>query len=1077
MASGLAVRDKMDQNQSGYNRNHSGHNENQQSGYLPYMTFTPAGASSHSTSQSHLQQPAAQSLSRPASVANPGHYGAYQQPAALAQQSYGSNGQTWYGPSTSTTDTTHQVASTLTSLGSNMRYTAKTAGSSQAAAGYRRTSDSYNNTNHVQHATNTTTTQPTALYATTVQPHTQNTYSAQSYSSRQAEPPAPSFEAPRVAAHPEMTASPLMGLSHRHPAEQQHYGKQLAQTQMASARAASPSQIQEAEREKRKAEAEEKKKQRRKENYQNRKSKKKKQVALEQTPTAASPQSESPLGETDPEREIREMMTRIREMNSKHPSLLAKIWEQERQGHIKSQQTAPIPAPQPAPSTPAAPTAASSPKSTTASKAKASKSSIPKQPAPPATKPTPTPALEPPGIIPSSFRASLPVPASLSNVSPGTGPGTKPKGTIWLPEKKEQVSEVAAQFINSSPNNAYNTITPAEFLGILDKNPTYIELCETLEGMGISLDRATFAKTLLNKVPDINSQRQANVGHKVVDLGNHGVGASASQHVPLSTPTPASGFETGSLSQWSSINHHPMPKMQSVNDVLPSIDLELPEATPTPSEPLTKAEAARKSITDLVDLTMDSDDDEPAPILKGPSRYASAFTPGARSERTQTTGLDQNSMETEVHTMPPPPVQIDLPPYLQRLQQKYSLALEEKCRHVELVQPIDKTKVKRRTKYNPATIARDILLATGKHPDFAPLNAHLEPLKISLQKFGRPGFRIDNFADLSTIWWEAIDPGTPTQTIKDFETANVPQKERDNRIPARVHPDHTKPIAVPFVSGGQLQQHAASELASFTTKHNEISGQKKRGPGRPAGSRLMDGKLVVSTAPSTQSSAKPHSIHKPPAKPINTSDALRQNSGSTDGVVENISHPTATPAAKRMKPSFSTPKSAPSRSVSTGAMTPGSGYAAFRAAQALSGEPKKRGRPVGWRKDLHMKLQPASKASSSTRNGGTTDYPESLPLPANHPVFTCKWSGCTAKLHNLDTLRKHVQKMHASLECRWEGCGRFVKMLDNNSGKIESKHQPLRFGDADTWLHHVEQSHIGPVGWSQGDGPRGAFSG
>ena len=40
---------------------------------------------------------------------------------------------------------------------------------------------------------------------------------------------------------------------------------------------------------------------------------------------------------------------------------------------------------------------------------------------------------------------------------------------------------------------------------MLDRNPSYIKLCEQLERMDLRLDRAIFAKTLLTAVPDVNS--------------------------------------------------------------------------------------------------------------------------------------------------------------------------------------------------------------------------------------------------------------------------------------------------------------------------------------------------------------------------------------------------------------------------------------------------------------------------------------------------------------------------------------------------------------------------------------------
>lgn len=64
---------------------------------------------------------------------------------------------------------------------------------------------------------------------------------------------------------------------------------------------------------------------------------------------------------------------------------------------------------------------------------------------------------------------------------------------------------------------------------------------------------------------------------------------------------------------------------------------------------------------------------------------------------------------------------------------------------------IDTSVARRRSKYDPKTIARDILISTGRHPSEHPLNRHLEPLK---------DFRaVDNQSDLCTFRWDIVDPG------------------------------------------------------------------------------------------------------------------------------------------------------------------------------------------------------------------------------------------------------------------------------------------------------------------------------
>lgn len=88
-----------------------------------------------------------------------------------------------------------------------------------------------------------------------------------------------------------------------------------------------------------------------------------------------------------------------------------------------------------------------------------------------------------------------------------------------------------------------------------------------------------------------------------------------------------------------------------------------------------------------------------------------------------------------------------------------------------IVKRIGKDKVKRRESYNPKTIARDILIATGRHPVQRPLNAHLEPLKAF--------DKVDAKADLSTFRWDIVDPGG---------AENGSANKEDNMRPSRGNP-------------------------------------------------------------------------------------------------------------------------------------------------------------------------------------------------------------------------------------------------------------------------------------------------
>ena len=91
---------------------------------------------------------------------------------------------------------------------------------------------------------------------------------------------------------------------------------------------------------------------------------------------------------------------------------------------------------------------------------------------------------------------------------------------------------------------------------------------------------------------------------------------------------------------------------------------------------------------------------------------------------------------------------------------------------------------------------------------------------------------------------------------------------------------------------------------------------------------------------------------------------------------------------------------------------------------------------------------------------------QASPPPPSEPVYQvyrCEWQGCSAELHNLDTLRKHVFKLHYQEgDCKWADCGGLIGV---EAGEEEAESfEHLR--------HHLERVHLRPLAWTLGDGPR-----
>lgn len=99
--------------------------------------------------------------------------------------------------------------------------------------------------------------------------------------------------------------------------------------------------------------------------------------------------------------------------------------------------------------------------------------------------------------------------------------------------------------------------------------------------------------------------------------------------------------------------------------------------------------------------------------------------------------------------------------------------------------------------------------------------------------------------------------------------------------------------------------------------------------------------------------------------------------------------------------------------------------------------------------------------------------------PASYQIFACRWNGCPAKLHNLETLRKHIFKLHARkltedgrIACLWSDC-QFTDETVDTLHVIVGPAPPTvtySFETEDTWKDHVE-GHIRAIAREHGDGP------
>ena len=81
------------------------------------------------------------------------------------------------------------------------------------------------------------------------------------------------------------------------------------------------------------------------------------------------------------------------------------------------------------------------------------------------------------------------------------------KGTIWPEQDKGRLAATAKNCLESYAPNKGKTIAVSTVHSLLDRNPSYDELCQLLMAEGFQFDRSEFARTLLAVVPTTDPPR------------------------------------------------------------------------------------------------------------------------------------------------------------------------------------------------------------------------------------------------------------------------------------------------------------------------------------------------------------------------------------------------------------------------------------------------------------------------------------------------------------------------------------------------------------------------------------------
>ena len=395
------------------------------------------------------------------------------------------------------------------------------------------------------------------------------------------------------------------------------------------------------------------------------------------------------------------------------------------------------------------------------------------------------------------------------------------------------------------------------------------------------------------------------------------------------------------------------------------------------------------------------------------------------------------------------------PPYL-------NASVDERWKNQGLAMPINNRNALKRSRYDIRTIARDILLAAGQHPELAPLNAHLEVLKAAFPK------QINDFTDLSTIRWDLIDPGDPIPQINDVHQDSATDKADPN--PEENRANGVQPIVhtTAGCDGNAIIQRSAQEPLLVASSKEALNIQLN--PNMP---HKVDSEPIV-THTNGLNDERQHDIQP-------SSSGTKPKPHESVSTQKSAAEPSATGTSSSLPVDSMKPSSAPVDS-----MVPSSApvlskksasYAEYRLTMVTRGKPlvNKKSGSVSWRQSPN-----AVRSSSGTAG---TKISKRKPPDVRYPEFNCEWKKCGSRLHNLKTLRKHVIKLHpdsnvratnSAFRCMWGDC---VRKYNKGGGEVIKKLHGILFNSIEKLHEHIEEFHITPIAWRLGDGPQGGLSG
>ncbi|CRG86593.1 Translation initiation factor IF-2 [Talaromyces islandicus] len=491
-----------------------------------------------------------------------------------------------------------------------------------------------------------------------------------------------------------------------------------------------------------------------------------------------------------------------------------------------------------------------------------------------------------------SITDPAPAPPPAQTASQSTPPVTQ--DATWPASTQQRLASAASEYLLKDPLNSEKQCSAEALMLLLRNNPSYPDLCLQLESRGFIIDRQSLARYLLAAVPALASGNNASQEPTKGESNGQApapdpIPTHPTQQAPQPAPLPGAAVPTKAkprpekilqkipqTSGTSPPEHPPQPpstellaldagsgptSSMSVENTVPTTSAP-PKNTASPSRrkvaaqsilapPVLgpKAEKAKKRLfSEIVDLSQLSSDEEDVDELSDDGTFPRLSKlprlEGPFIDRQLDQQVDWDSMDIDMASPQRSGAPIVGDSHVSEPDLGDFDPDDEQClRSIKSFPRISKllepSAALQRMYYNPKSVARDILIAAGRHPSERQLNYHLA-------KFPEVFAGVSSKSDLETFRWDLVDPGGPSMPMVEAEDIlaeppRVPRKRRRDKK-SRVDTGDDKSGPTPNSPKFNNSDHSSFSLSTPHNPRTSMAGAPTSGRGsgrrgRPPGAK------------------------------------------------------------------------------------------------------------------------------------------------------------------------------------------------------------------------------------------------